>query len=192
MLEFETTRNERLAPKIIKGLASRNMEGHYAATKEEALELALSLIPEGAKVGWGGSFSIEQIGLKEAVRSGNYQVIDRDRAEGPEAVRAAELACFDTDFFLCTAALCFGPRHILMVVGMNKVCKDLDAAVYRARNVAAPINAQRFPIKTPCKVNGSCADCKSPQSICAQFLVTRRSMDPGRFQIILVNDDLGF
>ena len=130
----------------------------------------------------------------------------------PEAVRAAELACFDTDFFLCsanaitedgvlvnidghsnrTAALCFGPRHILMVVGMNKVCKDLDAAVYRARNVAAPINAQRFPIKTPCKVNGSCADCKSPQSICAQFLVTRRSMDPGRFQIILVNDDLGF
>ncbi len=205
-------RNELLAAKVIKGLESRGMTGYYVTSSEDALKKALEIIPEGARVGWGGSTTIEEIGLKDAVKNGNYEVIDRDAAEGPEAKRKAELAVLDSDFMLCSsnaitedgvlvnidghcnrvAGIVFGPRHVLMIVGMNKVAKDVDAAVYRARNMAATCNAQRFNIQTPCKMTGSCADCKSPQSICAQFVITRRSMDPGRIIVILVDENLGF
>ncbi len=212
MNEMVSKRNELLAKKVIKGLKSRNMEGFYAASKEEALKMALEMLPEGARIGWGGSSSIEEIGLKEAVRTGSYQVIDRDRAAGPEEKRAAELAVMDADYLLCSsnaitedgilvnidghcnrvAAIAFGPRHVLMIVGMNKVAQDVDAAVSRARSMAAPCNAGRFPIKTPCHETGACANCKSPQSICCQFLVTRFSMDPDRIKVILVDDVLGY
>ncbi len=205
-------RNELLAQKVIKGLRSRNMDGIYVHTAGEALEKALEIIPEGAKIGWGGSTSVEEIGLKDAVRKGNYRVIDREAAQGPEEKRAAELASLDTDYFLCStnavtedgilvnidghcnrvAAIAFGPKHVLMIVSMNKVVKDLDAAMYRARNMAAPCNAMRFDISTPCHATGSCADCKSPQSICCQFLTTRFSQQPGRITLILVDENLGF
>lgn len=205
-------RNELLAATVIKGLTSRNMEGYYAATKEEALKLALELIPEGSSVSWGGSMSIQEIGLKQAVIEGNYQVYNRDAASTPEEKRRIELATYDADFFLTSSnavtedgillnidgnsnrvsAIAYGPKHVLMIVGMNKICKDVDAAVYRARNEAATCNTQRFPIKTPCKVTGACADCKSPDTICCQFLTTRYSRHAGRIKVILVGEDLGF
>ena len=90
------------------------------------------------------------------------------------------------------SAIAFGPKHVLMIVGMNKIVKDAENALSRARNEAAPINAQRFNIDTPCKKTGACFDCLSPQSICCQFLITRRSMHAGRIKVILVNDALGF
>lgn len=205
-------RNELLAATVIKGLTSRNMEGYYAATKEEALKLALELIPEGSSISWGGSMSIQEIGLKQAVIEGNYQVYNRDAASTPEEKRRIELATYDADFFLTSSnavtedgillnidgnsnrvsAIAYGPKHVLMIVGMNKICKDVDAAVYRARNEAATCNTQRFPIKTPCKVTGACADCKSPDTICCQFLTTRYSRHAGRIKVILVGEDLGF
>ena len=85
-----------------------------------------------------------------------------------------------------------GPKKVVCIVGMNKVCDDLDGAMKRARSVAAPINAQRFNIKTPCKETGKCFDCKSPDTICCQFLITRYSRHAGRIHVILVNDNLGF
>ena len=85
-----------------------------------------------------------------------------------------------------------GPRKVVFIVGMNKVCNDVDAAMKRARNVAAPINAQRFGLKTPCSSTGSCMNCKSPDTICCQILITRYSRHEGRIHVILVNDDLGF
>ena len=85
-----------------------------------------------------------------------------------------------------------GPKKVIIIAGMNKVCSDLDAAMKRARNVAAPANAQRFDIKTPCKEKGKCFDCKSPDTICCQFLITRYSRHTGRIHVILVNDNLGF
>ena len=91
------------------------------------------------------------------------------------------------------SCIAYGPKQVLMIVGMNKVTKDVEHAVYRVRNVAAPINAQRFPNgKTPCKVNGACADCKSPDTICCNLLVTRFSQEKGRIKVILVNEALGF
>ncbi len=202
-------RNELLAQKVIKGLESRNMTGYYAANKEEALKKALELIPEGSSVTMGGAMSAHEIGLVEALKTGNYNFIDRDNYEDK---RAAMLAAYDADFFLssCNAitedgvlinidgnanrvsAICQGPKKVLFIVGMNKVCSDVDGAMKRARNVAAPINAQRFGLDTPCSKTGSCMNCKSPDTICCQFLVTRFSRHADRIHVILVNDTLGF
>ena len=90
------------------------------------------------------------------------------------------------------AAYAFGPKNVLLIVGMNKVVKTEEDAMSRARNEAAPINAQRFGIDTPCVKNGSCFDCKSPQCICCQILVTRFSRQPKRMKVILVDENLGF
>lgn len=205
-------RNALLGKQIIKSLEARNMEGFYAATKEEALKKALELIPEGASVAWGGSMSIQEIGLKEALCRGNYREYNREDARTPEEKRAVELATYDCDYFLTSAnavsedgvivnidgnanrvsAIAYGPRNVLMIVGMNKIVKDIDAAVSRARNEAAPINVQRFGLHTPCSQTGMCFDCKQPDTICCQFLITRYSKHKGRIKIILVNEDLGF
>ncbi len=201
-------RNELLAQKVIKGLESRNMTGYYAASKEEALKTALSLIPEGSSVTMGGSMSAQEIGLVAAVKEGNYRFIDRHAGD----LRAAMLAGYDADVFLSSvnamtddgvlvnidgnsnrvSAICQGPKKVIFIVGMNKVCGDLDGAMKRARNVAAPTNAQRFGLSTPCAKTGKCMDCKSPDTICCQFLITRFSRHAGRIHVILVNDTLGF
>ena len=202
-------RNELLAQKVIRGLQSRNMTGWYAASKEEALKKALELIPEGSSVTMGGAMSAHEIGLVEAVRKGNYNFIDRNAMEDK---RAAMLAAYDADVFLSSAnaitedgvmvnidgnanrvsAIAQGPKKVLFIVGMNKVCDDVDGAVKRARAVAAPANAQRFGLSTPCSKTGSCMNCKSPDTICCQILITRFSRHPGRIHVILVNDNLGF
>lgn len=212
MNENKNVRNIMLAEKVIKGLQSRNMEGYFAQTKEDALKIALEFIPSGASVGWGGSASIEEIGLKKAVCEGDYVVYNRDICKTPEEKRETEIKIFGCDYFLSSsnaitedgilvnidgnsnrvAAIAYGPRNVIMIVGMNKVAKDEQAAMYRARNEAAPINTQRFPIDTPCKKNGSCANCKSMDTICCQFLTTRFSRHKGRIKIILVNENLGF
>ena len=206
------TRNRLLADRVIKGLESRNMCGYYAETKEDALQKALELIPEGSSIGWGGSVSVAEIGLKDAVLNGNYIVYNRDNCATLEEKRDMEIKTFGCDYFLCStnamtedgilvnidgnsnrvAAIAYGPRNVVMIVGMNKIAKDVDSALSRARNIAAPTNTQRFPIDTPCKVNGSCVNCKSKDTICCEFLITRFSRHANRFHIILVNEDLGF
>ena len=209
MNENITKRYELLSKKVIKGLESRQMSGYYAANKEEALKIALSLIPEGSTVTMGGAMSAHEIGLPQALTEGNYNFIDRDKMEDK---RAAMLAAYDADFFLASAnamtedgvivnidgnsnrvsAIAQGPKHVLFIVGINKICDDVDGALKRARNVAAPINAQRFGLNTPCTKTGSCMDCKTPDTICCQFLITRYSKHPGRIHVILVNECLGF
>ena len=209
MNEMIVKRNELLAQKVIKGLQSRNMSGYYAASREEALKIALELIPEGSTATMGGSVSAAEIGLVTALKKGNYNFIDRNEIADK---RAAMLAAYDADFFLssCNAitedgvmvnidgnsnrvsAIAQGPKKVLFIVGMNKVCSDVDAAMKRARNVAAPTNAQRFGLSTPCATTGACMNCKSPDTICCQFLITRFSRHEGRIHVILVNDNLGF
>ena len=209
MNEMVTKRNDLLSQKIIKGLASRNMKGFYAHSRAEALQIALELIPEGSSVTMGGSVSAREIGLVDALKVGDYSFIDRDLSDDK---RAAALAAYDVDVFLasCNAmtedgvlvnidgnanrvsAIAFGPRKVIFIVGMNKICKDVDSAIKRARNVAAPINSQRFGLDTPCTKTGSCMDCKSPDNICCQFLVTRYSRHNDRIFVILVDDNLGF
>ena len=201
-------RNERLAQTVIKGLQSRNMSGYYAEDKEAALKQALELIEENSTISMGGCMSAHEIGLVQALQEGNYQYLDRSKMEPREGL----LAAYDSDVFLSSAnamtsdgilvnidgnsnrvsCIAQGPKKVIFIVGMDKVCDDLDSAMKRARNVAAPANAQRFDVKTPCKETGKCFDCKSPDTICCQFLITRYSRHTGRIHVILVNDNLGF
>lgn len=209
MNEIVSKRNRLLAEKVIHGLESRNMEGFYAESKEEALKKALELIPEGSSIGMGGCMSAMEIGLVDALKTDKYKFIDRDRMEDK---RKAMMDSYDADFFISSAnamtedgilinvdgnsnrvsAICQGPRQVIFIIGMNKICSDVDSAMKRARNVAAPINAQRFGLATPCSKTGSCMDCKSPDTICCQILITRFSRHKGRIKVILVNDSLGF
>ena len=209
MNENIVKRSELLAQKVIKGLASRNMTGYYAANREEAKAIALSLIPENSSIAMGGAMSAHEIGLVDALKNGPYRFIDRDAMSDK---RAAMLLAYDADFFLSSvnamtedgvlinidgnanrvSAIAQGPKHVLFIVGMNKVYSDVDGAMKRARSVAAPINAQRFGLSTPCAKTGSCMNCKSPDTICCQFLITRFSRHAGRIHVILVNDTLGF
>ena len=209
MNENITKRNELLAEKVIKGLESRNMSGYYASNKEEALKKALELIEKGSTITMGGAMSAHEIGLVDALKNGDDNFIDRDQATDK---RAAMLAAYDADVFLSSAnaitndgvmvnidgnsnrvsAIAQGPKKVVFIVGMNKVCDDIDGAMKRARNVAAPINAQRFGLSTPCAKTGACFNCKSPDTICCQFLITRYSRHEGRIHVILVNDNLGF
>ena len=202
-------RNEKLAQKVIKGLESRNMAGYYAKDKDEALRTALGLIKEGSTVTMGGAMSAHEIGLVEALKKGDYNFVDRDQMEDK---KAAALAAYSADVFLTStnamtedgmlvnidgnanrvSAIAHGPEKVIVIAGMNKVCDDLDGAMKRARSVAAPTNAQRFGIDTPCSKTGSCMDCKSPDTICCQFLITRYSRHKDRIYVILVNDMLGF
>ena len=212
MNENIVKRNELLAQKVIRGLESRNMSGYYAPTAEEALKKALELIPEGASVTMGGAMSAHEIGLVAALKNGNYDFMDRDAAKTPEEKRAVMLKGYDADFFLTSAnamtedgvmvnidgnsnrvsMIAQGPKKVICIVGMNKICDDVDGAMKRARNVAAPINAQRFGLQTPCAKTGSCMNCKSPDTICCQFLITRFSRHKDRIHVILVGENLGF
>ena len=208
MNENMRKRNEILAQTVIKGLESRNMPGYYAADKEEAVKKALEVIGKGSTVAMGGCQSAHEIGLIQALEEGDYNYIDRSNMTPRESLMAA----YDADVFLSSAnamtndgimvnidgnsnrvsCIAQGPKKVVFIVGMNKICSDLDEAMKRARNVAAPANAQRFDVKTPCKVTGKCADCKSPDTICCQFLITRYSRHEGRIHVILVNDTLGY
>lgn len=202
-------RNELLSSKVIKGLESRNMTAYYAANKEEALKKALELIPEGSTITMGGAMSVHEIGLTNYLKKGNYTFIDRDEYKDK---RVAMLAAYDADVFLSStnamtedgvlinidgnanrvSAIAQGPKKVIFIVGMNKICADVDSAMKRARNIAAPINSQRFGLSTPCTKTGSCMNCKSPDTICCQILITRFSKHKDRIHVILVNDNLGF
>ncbi|MCI6935671.1 MAG: lactate utilization protein [Candidatus Faecousia sp.] len=212
MTEQMKTYYEKRAQVLVKNLKSRHFEAYYCPDSASALAKALELIPEGASVGWGGALSAQQIGLIDAVKSGSFAAIDRDAATTPEERTQALKRCLTADVFLCganalsldgqmvnidgtgnrVAAIAYGPDMILVIAGMNKVCDTLEDAVTRARTIAAPMNKQRFPFKTPCEVTGACADCKSEESICNQILITRNCRPAGRIKFVLVGEELGF
>ena len=196
---------------LVKNLKARHFDAWYCNTKEEALAKALELIPEGSSVGWGGAMSAQQIGLMAALHAGNYNPIDRDLCNTPEEKAQAMKTAMFADFFLTGAnalsldgqmvnidgagnrisAIIYGPKNVLVIAGMNKVMDNLDAAINRARTVAAPMNKQRFEPNTPCAVTGSCADCKVEGCICNHIVVTRHCRPMGRIKFILVGESLG-
>ena len=196
---------------LVKNLQSRHFEAYYCANKEQALQKALELIPEGASVVWCGAMTCQQIGLLDAVRAGNYQALDRDAVSTIEEKNAIARQCLGADVFLTganglsldgqmvnidgsgnrVAAIIYGPQTVLVVAGMNKVTDSLEEAVRRARTVAAPSNQQRFLRNVPCTVTGTCGDCKSEECICNQIVITRHCRPVGRIKFILVGEELG-
>ena len=200
MPDPKKTYYEKRAQILVKNLKSRHFEAYYCSDREEALAKALELIPKGASVGWGGALSAQQIGLMDVLKSGDYHAIDRDCASSPEERERIMKQCLTAQYFITGAnalsldgqmvnidgngnrvgAIIYGPDKVLVIAGMNKVMDSLEAAVNRARTVAAPMNKQRFPAQTPCEITGSCADCKSEGCICNQILITRNCQPAGR------------
>lgn len=203
---------ENAASTIIKNLEKRQMEGYYCATSKEAVEKALELMPEGASIAWGGSMTLSESGLMDAIRNANYEIIDRETAKTSEEQRKlyGEICC--SDYFLMStnaitldgelinidgrgnrvAFLCFGPENVIILAGMNKVVSDVQSGIQRVRDVASPPNTVRLNKNTPCAVTGRCGNCFSPDCICSQIVITRRSGIPGRIKVILVGEDLGY
>lgn len=203
---------ENQANTIIKNLAKRNMEGYFCATKEDALAKALELMPAGSSVGWGGSMSINEIGLMDAVKGGDFDVIDRESAKSDDEYKAVYARMINADYFLMStnaitmdgelvnidgrgnrvAFLIFGPSNVIIIAGMNKVVSDVEAGYKRVKDIATPPNTVRLNRNTPCAATGRCGDCYSPDCICNQTVITRRSGAPGRIKVILVGEELGY
>ncbi len=211
MNEFTQKYYDKRAQILIKNLQSRHFDAYYCATKAEALEKALELIPKGSSVGWGGAMSAQQIGLIDAVKAGDYTAIDRDTAADMAERTALMKKALLADVFITganalsldgqmvnidgngnrVAAIVYGPELVVVIAGMNKVVDTLEEAVRRARTVAAPRNKQRFAAQTPCEVTGICADCKSEGCICNQILITRHCRPGARIKFVLVGEELG-
>ncbi|MDR2258272.1 MAG: lactate utilization protein [Treponema sp.] len=206
-------RNQKLGARVVKALQNRRFEAWYVDEPGEAADKILSLIPKTGTVAWGGSATLEKLGIRERLAGEGYQVLDRDAAVSPEERMEIMRRALLCDTFLTgsnaisedgqlvnidgngnrVAAMIFGPRQVIVVAGMNKVVKTLEDAYVRARTIAAPLNTQRFPQrKTPCNETGSCANCLAPDSLCTFIVHTRLCNPPGRIKVILVGKDLGF
>ena len=203
---------ETAAETLIKNLDKRGMEAYYVDNKDDALKMALRFVTPGSSVSWGGSMSINEIGLIPALKAWDCTVLDRTVPKTEEEKKEffGKVAVCDY-YFMSTnaitmdgelvnidgtgnrvASLIFGPSNVVIIAGMNKVADNLESAVDRARNTAAPMNTIRLDRKTPCTQVGRCMDCMSPDCICNQFVVTRRSDPAGRIKIILVGEELGY
>jgi hypothetical protein len=206
-------RNEKLGPLVVKALETRHFEAWYVDDIPEAVKKVFSLIPQNHVIAWGGSATAKALDLYNEAAGRGYKLINRDAAKSlEEKVELMRQALLCDTFLMGTnalsedgqlvnidgngnrvAALCYGPKQVIVVAGINKVVKTLDDAVSRARNWAAPLNIQRFSaIQTPCNINGACGDCKSQDTICAQFVITRICKPAGRIKVILIGKDLGF
>ena len=199
------------AKSIIKDLEKRNMEGYFCENSKEAVKLVLSLLPEKATISWGGSVTLTECGLMEALRQGDYTLLDRSKVSPEEYREFYSKVVMADAFFMSSNAitqngelvnidgasnrlscLLHGPQNVYVIVGMNKLVSDVPAAIGRIRNVACPANTLRLNRKTPCSVTGKCGDCYSQESICSQIVVTRRSTQPKRIKVILVAEHLGY
>ena len=197
--------------RVMDALEKNNMQAYYAPTCADAVKIAKELLQPGDVISCGGSVTLDETGVMDLMRCGDYEFLDRTAAKTPEEREKLYREVFSSDVFLTgtnavtehgelynvdgngnrVAALCFGPRRVIVVAGMNKVVGTLDDAIARARHIAAPANLQRFDVKTPCNTTGCCADCVSPQCSCAQIVVTRFSMNPNRIKVVLVGENLG-
>lgn len=206
-----STYYEKQAETIIKHLQKRGMEGYYCADSKSAVQKALSLIPEGSTVTWGGSESIKECGLVEALKDAPVTIWDRKDVK-PEDMKAFYLKAFSANVYLMSsnaitldgqlvnidgtgnriAALTYGPDRVILIVGMNKVCPDLESAITRVHNVAAPPNCMRLNIENPCTKDGICHNCLSPTKICNMLHVMHFNRFPGRIQVVLVGEQLGY
>lgn len=201
-----------LANTMIKNFERRNMEAFYCETKEDAVKLAMDIMKDGKSVGMGGSETVEEVGLLDALKNSSLHFIDRSLAKTPEERKAIFLETMAADYFLMSsnavtidgelinidgnanrlACLLHGPDHVLMLIGMNKVVSDVEAGVARVGTHAAPPNAARLGTRTPCAVTGHCGDCHSEDCMCCQIVITRHSRHKGRIKIILIGEELGF
>ncbi len=204
---------KRQAETVIKAIEKRNMTAFFCETKEDCLKKVFELMPEKSTIAWGGSESIKEVGIPKALKeSGSYTVYDRaDYTTEAEAKEFKNLAFNSNYYFMSSNAitldgalvnidgngnrvanLIFGPDHVIVVAGMNKIVSNVEEGYKRVRNVASPPNTIRLNKNTPCSTAGKCGDCYCSDCICNQIVITRRSREKERIIVLLVGEDLGF
>lgn len=206
-------RNDLMSEALIRRLAARHINAYYCKTSEEAISKVLELLKEGSTISWGGSATIRDMGLVKALHEkGCFNLLDRDLVATPEETKRIYHEALMADYYLTScnamtqngeivnidgngnrvAAITYGPEKVIHVVGMNKVVATLEDAISRARNLAAPVNVQRFSLTTPCQKDGMCHDCHQADCICSYIHIMRNSRTPGRHTVILVDEELGY
>lgn len=211
-MEAKKENYRHLADSVIKKFEKRRINAYYCETAAEAKEKVLSMIPAGSSVGFGGSVTLDECGILEALRDGDYDYIDRYAAKTAEETKEVARRTAVCDYFLMStnaftrdgelvnidgrgnrlAYFLYGPERVILVVGMNKMAIDVDNAIARVRNFASPPNCVRLGMKTPCAELGMCANCLSDDCICCDIVITRFSREPERLHVVLVGEELGF
>jgi L-lactate utilization protein LutB len=212
MKTLSEQRYSKLGPKVMQALKKRSFDAFYFDEPADAAEKVISLIPKDHVVSWGGSMTLLDLGIQQRLEKEGCNLLDRDKAASAEErneIMRSSLLC---DTFLSgtnaisedgqlinidgngnrVAAMIYGPKQVIITAGMNKVAKTYKDALVRARNIAAPLNKQRFAnLTTPCGENGSCEDCLSLDTICSVIVTTRFCKPAGRIKVILIGKDLG-
>ena len=211
-MSFKKETYKLTAQGIIDNLAKRNIDGFYCEDSASLVEQVTALMEEGAVIAWGGSQSVKECGLMDAIRSGKYTLIDRMNAADKQEERELQAKAILSDYYLMStnaitldgqlvnidgngnrvSALIYGPKHVIIVAGMNKVAQDVESAYKRVKTMGCPPNAVRLNRNTPCGKTGKCGDCLSPDCFCNQIVVTRRSGHTGRIKVFLVGEELGY
>ncbi|MCR1973998.1 lactate utilization protein [Clostridium sporogenes] len=204
---------EKQVERTIKNLNSRNMEGYYVNNIDQLFEKLKDLIPEGSIVGVGDSVTLFETGVIDFLRSGNFNFLDKyqDKLTSDEK-REIYIKNFSTDTFICStnaitesgelynidgngsrvAPMIYGPKQVILIVGINKIVKNIEEAESRVRSYAAPIDARRLNKDTPCTKLGYCVDCKSSNRICNDFVVIRGQFIKGRIKVLILGESLGY
>ena len=213
MKQFIQWHNDTFGEKVVKALEKNNFQAHYAVNRTVAIEKALSLIPAGATIGVGGSWTLKELGIPEQLAKNGHTVYDHNipglTMEESLALRRKELL---SDVFLSganaitldgqlvntdgsgnrVAAMSFGPKKVIVIVGVNKIVSDLDAAMERIETIAAPINNKRLDRPNPCTITGMCMDCQGSTRICNITSILHKRPPAIDFHVIIVGEELGF
>ena len=205
--------NELKINRTIESLKKNNMNGYYAKSREELIDIIEGIVKSGSKVSCGGSMTLFETGVIEHLRCGRYEFLDRYK-EGltkEEVIEIYKKAFFADAYFVSSnavtengelynvdgngnrvAAMLYGPDKVIVICGVNKIVKDVDEAIKRNRECAAPINAKRLNKKTPCTKVGYCMDCNSPERICNEYTLIKRQNNPERIHVIFLNENIGY
>lgn len=201
---------ENLASSVIKQFNKRGIEGYYCESADDAVSTITRMLTPGCTIACGGSMTLQELGLPDIFRNSDYTFYERPTTK--DAFKAYYSNVVTSDYFFMSsnavtfdgllvnidgsgnrvAPMIFGPSNVMIVVGMNKLVPTLDDAYNRVRNVAAPPNCIRLNKNTPCALTGKCADCQSPDCICSNTVVTRRSAISGRIKVFLIGEELGY
>lgn len=202
---------DKKVKKVLKALTDNGFQAFFVDTRNEALEKILSLIPPNAKIGIGGSITIREINLIDILKGKGYIVFDHWSASG-ENLAYVMRKQLNSDVFVAScnaitedgkiinvdnvgnrvASIIFGPKKVILVVGVNKIVKDLGEGLKRIKNIAAPANAKRRRAKTPCTATGECVNCNSPERICRVTAIIEKKPPLTDITIVLVGESLGY
>ena len=205
--------NEQKILRTIEALNKNNMNGYLVNTKEELIEKIKELVKENSTVSCGGSMSLFETGIIDHLRSGRYKFLDRyeEGLSREEVTKIFKESFFADAYFASSnavtedgklynvdgngnrvAAMMFGPEKVILVVGVNKIVKNIDEAVIRNKEISAPTNAKRLNKMTPCTKVGYCMDCKSNDKICREFTVISSQVNKDRIHVIFMNENIGY